>query len=222
MCILTNMSESGERTLRSGLSEGEAKHLLQSLKVIVWRGDPDSYRFTYVSPAAETIMGYPVQRWIDEPTFWTDKMHPEDRDWALTYCLKSTEALTDHEFEYRMLAADGRTVWLKDIVHLIVEDGHPVESVGVMVDITDRKRAEEAERRLAAAHASQRSALKVNDDIVQGLAAAKYALELDAEDMIAETITTTLERARKIVSDLLDQAEAAGIERSELLERDSN
>jgi len=196
--------------------------LLQTLRVIVWRGDPDSFRFTYVSPAAVAILGYPVERWLDEPDFWTDKMHPGDRDWALNYCLKSTEALTDHEFEYRMLASDGRTVWLKDIVHLIVENGRPVESVGVMVDITDRKRAEEAERRLATAHASQRSALQVNDDIVQGLAAAKYALELNVDDAVAESIEQTLLRATKIVTDLLDQAEAAGVRRSELLERETD
>lgn len=194
-----------------GLSEGEAHHLLDSLKAIVWRGDPASYCFTYVSPAAEDILGYPVERWLDDPKFWAAHMHPEDRDWALDYCVTNTNALRDHEFEYRMIAADGREVWLKDIVHLIVKDGVPVESIGLMVDITDKKRADAAEHQLEAANSSRRQALELNDAIVQGLAVAKYALELQLDDRAEEVVGETLQKARQIVSGLLDDAAAQGI-----------
>ena len=200
-----------------GLTDLEAHQLLDSLKAIVWRGDPATYCFTYVSAAAEEILGYPVDKWLGDPTFWGDHMHPDDRDWALDYCVTNTAALNDHEFEYRMIAADGREVWLKDIVHLVVEDGTPVESVGLMVDITDKKRAEAAERQLEAARLSQRQALELNDAIVQGLAVAKYALELELDDRAEEALAETLRKARGIVSGLLDEAAAEGVEPAEFL-----
>lgn len=111
-----------------------------------------------------------------------------------------------------MIAADGREVWLKDIVHLIVKDGTPVESIGLMVDITDKKRAEDAERQLDAARASQRQALQVNDSIVQGLAVAKYALELRLDDRAQEAVGDTLRKAREIVAGLLDDGATEGME----------
>jgi PAS domain S-box-containing protein len=51
-----------------------------------------------------------------------------------------------HEFEYRMIAADGRTVWLRDICSVVVEDERPVSLRGVMVDVTERRAADDAVR----------------------------------------------------------------------------
>ncbi len=205
------------RRRHAGLSEGEAAQLLQSLKVIVWRGDPDTYSFTYVSPAAEQILGYPVEQWLNDSDFWADHIHPDDRDWTLDYCVTNTKNLKDHEFEYRMIAADGREVWLKDVVRLVVEDGRPVQSVGVMVDISDTKRAEAAERELQQARTSQKHAIHLNDSIVQGLAVAKYALDLHLEDKAGDALRQTLESARRIVSEMLQDAEALGLDVSEVL-----
>jgi PAS domain S-box-containing protein len=84
---------------------------------------------------------------LTEPTFWKDHLHPEDRDWAVRFCLEATAQKRSHDFEYRMIAADGRVVWLRDLVTVMVEDGRPSGLRGVMVDITRRKQAEEALRR---------------------------------------------------------------------------
>ncbi|WP_175443063.1 bifunctional diguanylate cyclase/phosphodiesterase [Halofilum ochraceum] len=118
--------------------------LVESTSAILWRGDPADFRFTYVSPEAETILGYPVERWLREPTFWLEHIHPDDRDWAPRYCARATEELRQHSFDYRMIAADGRTVWLRDVVNVLTEDGRPVSLVGVMVDITSTKETEQA------------------------------------------------------------------------------
>lgn len=195
-----------ETEARQGLSEGEAITLLDHLKAIVWRGDPETYCFTYVSKAAETL-GYPLEDWIGSPTFWAEHMHPDDRSWALDFCVANTNQLQDHEFEYRMIAADGREVWLKDVVHLVIKDGKPVESVGVMVDITDKKRAELYEDQLKDAFRQQQQALQLNDTVVQGLVTAKMALELDAGDKASEVVGATLNNARSIVDALLQAAE---------------
>ncbi|MFW5969763.1 MAG: EAL domain-containing protein [Halofilum sp. (in: g-proteobacteria)] len=118
--------------------------LVESTSAILWRGDPADFRFTYVSAEAENILGYPVERWLREPDFWIEHIHPEDREWAPQYCAEATAEQRQHSFDYRMIAADGRTVWLRDVVTVLVEDGRPVSLVGVMVDITSTKETEQA------------------------------------------------------------------------------
>jgi PAS domain S-box-containing protein len=121
--------------------------IVNSVEGIVWEADAENFRFSFVSEQAERILGYPVEQWLREPTFWKDHLHTEDRDWAVKFCIKATAQKRSHDFEYRMIAADGRTVWLRDIVTVVVEGNRPKKLRGVMVDTTDRKRAEEAVRR---------------------------------------------------------------------------
>jgi PAS domain S-box-containing protein len=118
--------------------------LVNSLDGIVWEADAQTFAFSFVSPQAERMLGYPLTRWTTEPTFWKDHIHPDDREWATNFCIDSTRAKRPHDFEYRMLAADGRIVWLHDVVTVVVENDQPVRLRGVMLDITERKRAEEA------------------------------------------------------------------------------
>jgi PAS domain S-box-containing protein len=118
--------------------------LVNSLDGIVWEADAQTFAFSFVSPQAERMLGYPLARWTTEPTFWKDHIHPDDREWATNFCIDSTRAKRPHDFEYRMLAADGRIVWLHDVVTVVVENDQPVRLRGVMLDITERKRAEEA------------------------------------------------------------------------------
>jgi PAS domain S-box-containing protein len=74
---------------------------------------------------------------------WQGHIHEDDRQWAIDYCAKATAEKRDHELEYRMIAADSRTVWLRDIVHVVVENNEPVTLRGIMTDITERKRIEQ-------------------------------------------------------------------------------
>lgn len=126
----------------AGKSEVRYKELVESLDAIVWQCDARTFRFTFVSQRAESILGYPSERWITDPDFWRDHIHPEDRDWAISFCQKATEEKRPHEFEYRMIAADGRVVWLRDTVRVLLEKGQPSELAGVMIDITHRKLAD--------------------------------------------------------------------------------
>jgi PAS domain S-box-containing protein len=116
--------------------------LLDSVHAIVWRGDARTFQFTYVTREAEILLGYPVERWLKEPNFWQNHIHPDDREAAISFCKKATEEKRSHEFEYRMMAADGRVVWFRDVVRVVVEDGNPKELFGVMIDISERRRAE--------------------------------------------------------------------------------
>jgi PAS domain S-box-containing protein len=117
--------------------------LIHSVDGIVWEADARTFQFTFVSAQAERILGFPCEQWINEPSFWHDHIHPEDRDQAVRYCVESTARKLPHEFEYRMIAQDGRAVWLRDLVTVQVEHDQPVTLRGVMLDVTARKHAEE-------------------------------------------------------------------------------
>ena len=119
--------------------------LLDAMPAIAWSASVRTFGFTYVNPAAETLLGYPARRWIDEPDFWTSHLHPDDRHVA-RFCHSETLACRDHELMYRMIAADGRVVWLRDYVKVHSVDGVAVELFGIMVDITREQEAEAASR----------------------------------------------------------------------------
>jgi PAS domain S-box-containing protein len=122
--------------------------LLESARAILWRGDAQPFQFSYVSPEAEKLLGYPRERWLEEPAFWKDHIHDDDREWAVQHRTESTNALRNHEHEYRMVAADGRVVWLRDIVAVVPDEDRPKELIGVMVDISrEREIHQELERR---------------------------------------------------------------------------
>lgn len=122
--------------------------LVQSVDGIVWEADPATFQFTFVSPRAERLLGYPSAQWTNDPAFWVEHIHPDDREHAVEYCRRCTVEGRGHEFEYRMLARDGRTVWLRDIVTVIMERSRAAVLRGIMVDITDQKEAEHRIRRL--------------------------------------------------------------------------
>jgi len=123
----------------------ELRDLVEDLRVIVWQADAQTWEFNWVSHHAEEVLGYPVEQWLSEPGFWQNHLHPEDRKRAVETCLAATSSGQDHAFEYRAIAADGRIVWLRDIVRVVKDhQGHPRELRGVMVDITEQKAAERA------------------------------------------------------------------------------
>ena len=117
--------------------------LLDCLPAIAWSASAQTFRFTYVNPAAETLLGYPISNWLEQSDFWTERLHPDDRHVPML-CHNETLAGRNHELIYRMIAADGRTVWLRDYVNVHSVDGVPVELFGVMVDITREREAEAA------------------------------------------------------------------------------
>ena len=125
-------------------SERQYSDLINTVEGIVWEVDIATMTFNFVSRQAEAILGYPVERWY-EKGFWESKIHPEDRDWAINYCASETAKGEGHTFEYRMTAADGRLVFLRDIVSVVTDDdGKPVKLRGLMVDVTEQRRMDTA------------------------------------------------------------------------------
>ena len=129
-------------------SEMRYADLINSVEGIVWEADVASFCFTFVSRQAEAILGYPINDWL-APGFWQDHIHPEDRDWAVNYCVTATKEGLPHTFEYRMIAADGSVVWMRDIVTVVMENGTPTTLRGIMVDVTEQRRKDAALQRQA-------------------------------------------------------------------------
>lgn len=124
-------------------SEERYKHLIESINVITWEYDVGLKKHIYVSRQAEKILGYPVDKWY-KPGFWYEHLHPEDKDWALKFSDEHIRLGTGHEFEYRMISADGLTKWFREITSISSVNGKTSRVNGILIDITSRKFAEEA------------------------------------------------------------------------------
>ena len=148
-------AEDGLNSARDGLEQrvrertARFRDLVNSVEGIVWEADATTLQFSFVSDQAERILGYPVERWLSEPTFWRDHLHPDDRETAVPFRERTSGENRGHEFEYRMIAASGRVVWLRDLVTVAGDGEHATQLRGVTVDITDLKHAETALRERA-------------------------------------------------------------------------
>jgi PAS domain S-box-containing protein len=116
-------------------------------EVAVASADDSTATIGYVSPQVESILGYTAEE-CAERNFWTGIMHPDDVDSVLEVGGRATTTGEPYRQDYRMYARDGRVVWFHDEAHLIRDDaGEPLFWQGVMLDITDRKDAEDGLRR---------------------------------------------------------------------------
>jgi PAS domain S-box-containing protein len=130
------------------LSAEQLLSLVNGLGGIVWEAEPDTFRFTFVSREAERILGYPVQAWL-EPDFWIRHTHPEDVERCARLCREAARRGEDHRFDYRMIAADGRVVWLRDIVSVREAAGGRRQLAGISLDVTAEKHEQEEKQRLS-------------------------------------------------------------------------
>ncbi len=136
-------SRKARRQAETALHQTEAQYrqLVESVHAIVWRADCRTFRFTFVSPEAEAILGHPVARW-SEPGFWEAHLHPDDREEAVASWRRAVQREDGQHAEYRMLRADGAAVWLRDVVSVVPDRGAPRELIGVMVDVSERRELE--------------------------------------------------------------------------------
>jgi diguanylate cyclase (GGDEF)-like protein/PAS domain S-box-containing protein len=117
--------------------------LVESTRAIPWTIDWETMRFTYIGPQIEALLGWTPESWVSVQD-WVERMHPEDRERVVGYCVSQSQAGTDHEADYRALTRDGDYVWIRDVVHVVRdEDGRVRSLVGFMFDIRDRKRSED-------------------------------------------------------------------------------
>jgi diguanylate cyclase (GGDEF)-like protein/PAS domain S-box-containing protein len=134
-------------TTQAELHQARTKYgaLVEQIPAIVYVDVADEdMSTTYVSPQIQEILGYTAAEYIDDPQLWEHILHPDDRQEALATYLRGRESGGPFVFEYRLIARNGRTVWFRDSA-IVLSDAHgrPEYIQGVMLDITDRKLAEE-------------------------------------------------------------------------------
>jgi diguanylate cyclase (GGDEF)-like protein/PAS domain S-box-containing protein len=119
------------------------KTLLESTKAIPWKIDWATMQFAYIGPQIEQLLGWTPDSWVSAND-WAERMHPEDREWVVNFCVSQSKSGIDHEADYRALTKDGHYVWIRDVVHVVRNDQGEVQAlIGFMFDISERKKTEE-------------------------------------------------------------------------------
>ena len=119
------------------------KTLLESTKAIPWKIDWKTMTFAYIGPQIEQLLGWEPASWVSAND-WAARIHEEDRDRVVNFCVTQSKSGIDHEADYRALTKNGNYVWIRDVVHVVRDAQGEVESlVGFMFDISERKKTEE-------------------------------------------------------------------------------
>ncbi|HEY8115277.1 MAG TPA: ATP-binding protein [Actinomycetota bacterium] len=141
----------------ASLALGSARHvrelerfheLAETIDAIFWEAEPTTLAFTFLSRRASLVLGHETDTSEALPQRWGDHIVPDDRT-RMTSTLRAAVATPgdDLDLEYRTRGREGETLWLRDIVHIAVDArGRPVVR-GLIVDVTEGKRAEQALRR---------------------------------------------------------------------------
>jgi PAS domain S-box-containing protein len=140
-----------EAETRFRAAEERYRALVESLPLVTYidRAD-ETCTSIYISPQIETTLGHPREAWADS-NFFPSVLHPDDRDWVLAEHKRAYGSQVGLTLEYRLLHRDGHAVWFRDEMAIVRGDGDAVFAQGFMLDITERKAAEdriaEAEKR---------------------------------------------------------------------------
>ncbi len=210
-----------ERQLRE--AEDRYRTLVEHIPAVtyIWDSTREGAAPPYISPQLEPLLGFTPEEFTTERGPWSTRMHPEDRERVLAETARTDETGEPFACEYRMLARDGREVWVRDEAEVVSRDeqGRPQFWQGMMFDITERKRAEEERAvllsRLVAAQEDERRRIAedIHDDSVQKMTAVGLRLEalrrratdpeqLSMIDRLEESVGLAIGRLRHLLFEL--------------------
>jgi PAS domain S-box-containing protein len=191
------------------LSQQKMQALIHSIDGIVWERTPDTFRFTFISRQSEEILGYAPQAWLDQANFWEGKLHPQDAAKAIQTGHEKAARGEPYSFEYRMVAADGRTVWIRESGMVLVENGQPVAMRGIFLDITQNKRdAEELD--------------KLNRQLVDASRSAGMADVATGVLHNVGNVLNSVSVSATLVGERLRRSKVANLQRATAMMRDKN
>ncbi len=136
------------RELALEQSEARFRQLVEATPVIPFEMDLESLAFTYVGPQFSRLLGFTEADWR-VPGFWMERVHPDDREAVRGRLVEAAaHAGTDFQAEFRALARDERVIWFHSVVTVATGQGQRPVLRGFLLDITDRRQAEEAYEQL--------------------------------------------------------------------------
>lgn len=135
-----------ERALKE--AESKLRALVEQVPAAVYTESAEEPKFTlFIGPQIEALTGYTPDEWTNNWSLWKEIIHPDDLEQVIAEDKRTAQTGEPFRVEYRILARDGRTVWVRDEAVLIRDErGRPLFWQGIMHDITERKQAEMALR----------------------------------------------------------------------------
>ncbi|WGV26050.1 PAS domain S-box protein [Halotia branconii] len=156
----TDVTQRRQAEIALLVSQQRLQYLLDSSPAVIYTAKASGdFGGTFVSENVSTILGYEAKEMIEDSSFWASRIHPEDLPDVFTELSKVLEQ-EQYKLEYRFLHQDGSYRWLYDKGKLLRDDtGNPLELVGYLAEITDRKQLEQ-ELRVALEKEKELSELK--------------------------------------------------------------
>ncbi len=216
------------RRAEAALREAEIRYrsLVEQLPLVTYVSPVDEgVGNIYVSPQVEELLGYPADEWIGNPTLLHEAVHPDDLELVLADAERLRTNGDPVRSEYRYLAADGSVVWVLDETILVRDErGTPLWVQGFLVDITERKLAEETRARLAAIVESSSDAImsaSLELALTSWNRGAERIFGHTAGEMLGRPIATIMPEEHRVEAlDLLQQVVAQGrVGRLETMQR---
>ena len=152
----------GERLLRK--SEANYRTLTEQVPAIIYRAQIDEFSTTtYVSPAVQGL-GYHQQEWLDNPSLWLEGLHPEDRERVLATVATAHRQGSLLDVEYRLRDRSGQWHHMHDKAEVLRDaQGKPLYLQGLMLDVSDRVRAEDQLRKFFQAVAQSPNSIEITN-----------------------------------------------------------
>jgi|SRR5579871_1013387 len=189
-----------------------ASELIDHLDAAIWALRLSGRSFVYVNRPAERLLGFSREEWRENPEFWLNRVHPDDRGQVAESYQRAIESQQSYRGEFRAISASGRLRWLREHARVLLDsEGKPEYLIGMTLDVTERRLVEQqmvqSERVDAVSRLASRMAHDLNnmlmiltgygEELLNGLPAGS-ALRSDVQEVLTAT-----ERMSGLTSQLL-------------------